>query len=255
MDAARRALVTGGASGFGLAIARQLLERDTRVALLDIDPGGLAAAVESDGRLVGLEGDVRSKSDVEAAVRAATRELGGLDTVVASAGVLHRATLAEASEADWNNTIDVNLKGAFLVSQAAAPALETSGRGRIVIVASDAGRVGYPFAHAYCASKFGVVGLAQSLAAELAGAQITVNCVCPSACPTTSMGQRMLDLHAAETGRSVRSVLDGLVAAHPVGRVASEADVAGAVAYLVSEEASFVTGTSLDVDGGLHLGR
>jgi meso-butanediol dehydrogenase/(S,S)-butanediol dehydrogenase/diacetyl reductase len=188
----RKALVTGGASGIGLAIARQLARAGAAVALLDLDDDKLAAAATEVGEgTVAVRADVRSPEQVRAAVEQATARLGGLDTLVVCAGVIHVKPLAEIAEADWDLTLDVNLKGAFLACQAAEPALRASGRGRIVTISSDAGHRGVPHLLAYCASKFGVVGLTEALAAELAPA-ITVNSVCPVGVPSTGMGRQLL---------------------------------------------------------------
>src|SRR5262245_20159300 len=136
----RKAFVTGGASGFGLGIARRLAESGARVVIADISADQLEEAARDDPRLMPLELDVTDGAAARAGVRWAETELGGLDTVVCCAGVIHVKPLAEVTEADWDLTLNVNLKGVFLVSQAAAPALATSGRGRIVAISSDAGR-------------------------------------------------------------------------------------------------------------------
>jgi NAD(P)-dependent dehydrogenase (short-subunit alcohol dehydrogenase family) len=140
------------------------------------------------------------------------------------------------------------------VAQAAAPALRASGQGRIVAIASDAGRRGYPWIQAYCASKFGLVGLCESLAVELASEKVTVNCVCPGACPTTGMGQGLTRWKVDLTGKSEEEILEAIAQSHPLGRYATEDDITRAVLYFLSEDASFLTGVALDVDGGEHLG-
>src|SRR5439155_661735 len=150
-----------------------------------------------------LQADVRSADAVRVAVARAAREFGGLDTLVNSAGVIHIKPLDEVTEPDWDLTVDVNLKGAFLTAQAAAPHLRESGRGRIVSIASDAGKRGFAWIQAYCASKFGLVGLTESLAVELAPDQVTVNCVCPVGCPTTEMGKGVLAWKVETRSRSV----------------------------------------------------
>jgi NAD(P)-dependent dehydrogenase (short-subunit alcohol dehydrogenase family) len=250
----RKALVTGGASGFGLAIARRLADAGAAVAITDIAEGKLAEATRLDPRLVPLACDVGNRHAVNDAVGRAIVRLGGLDTLICCAGVIHVKPLGEVSEAEWDATIDVNLKGVFLVSQAAAPALSASKRGRIVAIASDAGRRGYPLCHAYCASKFGVIGLCQSLAAELAGDRVTVNCVCPAGCPTTGMGKALTDWKMRLTGRSESEVLGAMANSFPLGRYVREDDVVAAVSYFVSEDAGFITGTAIDIDGGESLG-
>jgi len=249
----RTALVTGAASGIGLEVARALIGVGARVAMLDVDEAALkAAAAEFGDAACAVAVDVRSAGDVRAAVERATAELGGLDTVVICAGVIHVKPLAEVTEEDWDLTMDVNIKGAFLVCQAAAPTLTQSGRGRIVMISSDAGKRGVPWLHAYSASKFGVIGLAESLAAELAPA-VTVNCVCPVGVPATGMGQMLVAWKSQATGQPVAEVLSGIARSIPLARNATTTDVAEAVLFFVSESASFLTGVALDLDGGSRL--
>jgi NAD(P)-dependent dehydrogenase (short-subunit alcohol dehydrogenase family) len=185
-------------------------------------------------------------------VERATAEVGGLDTVVICAGVIHVKPLAEVTEEDWDHTMDVNIKGAFLVCQAVAPALTASGRGRIVMISSDAGKRGVPWLQAYSASKFGVVALTESLAAELAPA-VTVNCVCPVGVPTTGMGQMLVAWKSEASGQAAPEVLSEIATSIPMARNATTTDVAEAVLFFVSESSSFITGVALDVDGGSRL--
>jgi NAD(P)-dependent dehydrogenase (short-subunit alcohol dehydrogenase family) len=189
---------------------------------------------------------------VDEAIASTRVEFGGLDTLVACAGVIHVKQLGEVTEEDWDRTLDINLKGAFLCCQAAAPALTESARGRIVMISSDAGKRGASMLHAYSASKFGLIGLAESLAGELAPA-VTVNCVCPVGVPTTGMGQQLLDWKASHTDKAPDEVLAGIAGDLPMGRNTTEADVADAVLFLVSDAADFITGVALDVDGGASL--
>lgn len=249
----RRALVTGGAAGFGRLIAARLRAAGAGVALLDL-PGDRLDAAAGELGAHACPADVRDGASVRAAVEAATGALGGLDTVVHSAGVIHIKPLEDVTEADWDLTLDVNLRGAFLVSQAVAPALRASGRGRMVAIASDAGKRGFAWIQAYTASKFGLVGLVESLAVELAPDGVTVNCVCPVGCPTTSMGQQVLDWKVRTAGHTPDEIMASTARTNPLGRNATEADVADAVLFFLSDEAAFLTGVALDVDGGAHLG-
>jgi NAD(P)-dependent dehydrogenase (short-subunit alcohol dehydrogenase family) len=251
----RRALITGGASGFGLEIAARLQRSDARVAILDIDPDRLDTAAQSLGAdALFLQTDVRSPASVSTAVTKCVKAFGGLDTLVHSAGVVHIKPLDEVDESDWDLVLDVNLKGAFVSAQAAAPALRASGRGRIVAIGADTSRRGTARLQAYCASKFGLVGLTESLAAELAADNVTVNCVCPVGCPTTEMGKFVLRWKTETTGAEPNAIMDATARLNPLGRNATEEDVANAVLYFISNEASFLTGVALDVDGGAHLG-
>jgi meso-butanediol dehydrogenase/(S,S)-butanediol dehydrogenase/diacetyl reductase len=250
----RLALVTGGASGFGLATAKALADRGARVVIADVDDGRLQEAARVDPRLRPVAFDVTKGSDVSEGVRSAREVLGGLDTVILCAGVIQMKALADLTEDEWDLSLDVNLKGAFLVSQAAAPPLKESGRGRIVAIGSDAARRGYAWLEAYCASKFGLMGLCESLAVELAPFRVTVNCVLPASCPTSGMGQTLLRLKAEVTKRSEEEVLASIASSFPLGRYVEKSDVVNAILYFVSEEAGFLTGVSLDIDGGEHLG-
>lgn len=251
----RKALVTGGASGFGLEIARRLRDAGAGVAVLDVDQERIDAAVrELGGDALGVRADVRSPQAMQEAVERCVAAFGGLDTVVASAGVFHMGPLASIAEEEWDRVLDVNLKGAFTLAQAAMPHLQASGRGRMVLIGSDGGRRGYPLQLPYTASKFGLVGLTESLAAEFAGDGVTVNVVCPVGCPTTGMGQQVLERKIADGKRTADEVVRAAATTNPVGRNATEADVAASVLFLLSDEASFLTGVALDVDGGASLG-
>jgi meso-butanediol dehydrogenase/(S,S)-butanediol dehydrogenase/diacetyl reductase len=251
----RKALVTGGASGFGLEIARRLRGEGADVALLDLSADQLAVAQQEFGQgTIAVTADVRSADDVRRAVEEAAAAFGGLDTLVLSAGVIHIKPLEQVSEEDWDLTLDVNLKGAFLAAQAAAEHLRRSGRGRIVAISSDAGRRGFSWLQAYCASKFGLIGLVESLAVELAPEQVTVNCICPVGCPTTGMGQEVLNWKVRRAVATPEEIVAATARTNPLGRNATEADIAQAVMYFISDEAAFLTGVALDVDGGAHLG-
>jgi meso-butanediol dehydrogenase/(S,S)-butanediol dehydrogenase/diacetyl reductase len=251
----RKALITGGASGFGLAIAHRLRGTGADVAIVDVSTERLSRARKELGdATLALTADVRSSVALSEVVGKAAEAFGGLDTVVISAGVIHIKPLDEVSEADWDLTLDVNLKGAFLTAKAAANYLRASGRGRIVAISSDAGRRGFSWIQAYNASKFGLIGLMESLAVELAPNQVTVNCVCPVGCPSTGMGQEVLDWKIRRAGATAQEIMAATARTNPLGRNATEADIADAVMYFISDEAAFLTGVALDVDGGAHLG-
>ena len=251
----RRALITGGASGFGREIARALRVSGAKVAIVDVnaDQAREAADELGDGTL-GLGADVRSAAEVESAVGQAVEAFGGLDTLVISAGVFHMGELEGVSEEDWDRTLDVNLKGAFLASRAAMPELRKSERGRVVMISSDAGQRGFAALAPYTASKFGLNGLMESIAAEVAADNVTVNCLCPVGCPTTGMGQEVLAEKIRLTGDSPEEIMAKAALTNPLGRNVLETDVSDAVLFLVSEHASFITGVALDIDGGASLG-
>lgn len=251
----RKALITGGASGFGRAIAHGLHGVGAKVAVVDLneDQASEVAAELGDGA-VGIRADVRAAGDVKAAVARAAEAFGGLDTLVISAGVFHMGELGDVSEDEWDRVVDVNLKGAFLATQAAMPHLRASGRGRVVMISSDAGQRGFAELAPYTASKFGLNGLMESVAAEVAGDNVTVNALCPVGCPTTGMGQQVLEEKIRRTGDTPDEIMAKAALTNPLGRNVLESDVSDAVLFLVSEHASFLTGVALDVDGGASLG-
>jgi NAD(P)-dependent dehydrogenase (short-subunit alcohol dehydrogenase family) len=248
----RRVLITGGASGFGLAIAGALLAQGASVALGDVDEQRLAAATQSlnSERVLPLALDVTSVASIRGAVETCRQRFGGMDTLVNSAGVIRLAPLADITEHDWDWVLDVDLKGAFLCAQAAAPLLRQSGRGRIVNIGSDASKVGFPNLVPYCAAKFGLIGLTKALAGELATSQVTVNCVCPVGVASTGMGRDVLDWKMRSTGKPPADILAATAAAIPLGRNASTADVVNTVLFFLSDASAFLTGVALDVDGG-----
>ena len=250
----KRALITGGASGFGLGVAQALVDQGDSVVIGDNNAGRLKDATEALGggeRVVAAELDVTSVDSVRAAIAVCKSALGGLDVLVNSAGVITITPLDEISEQEWDLVVDVDLKGVFLCSQAAAPLLRRSGRGRIVNLGSDAAKLGIPKIASYVAAKHGVIGLTKSMAAELSPHKVTVNCVCPVGTPETGMGQDVLDMKVEITGASRVDIMATTAANVPLGRNCTTADVVNAVMFLLSDESEFITGSTIDVDGGL----
>jgi len=251
----RRALVTGGASGLGLGTARRLLEIGARVAVADL-PGQLERMRPEDrARFAPIAMDVTDERSVGAGVIAAADTLGGLDTIVNSAGVFQFRRLEEISTAEWDRIIGVNLRGTFLVMREAMPYLKASGRGRVVNIASDAGKTGFALLGAYCASKFAVVGLTQAIAVEVAPDGVRVNAVCPGTVAETGMGQVVIEQKIElGFGATPNEVVARGAASFPLRRVGTVADVADAVMFLISESSNWITGESLNVDGGSLAG-
>jgi NAD(P)-dependent dehydrogenase (short-subunit alcohol dehydrogenase family) len=176
--------------------------------------------------------------------------LGGLDTVN-SAGVFQFRRLEDIGTEEWDRIIDVNLKGTFLVMREAMPHLKASRRGRVVNISSDAGKRGFALLGAYCASKFGVVGLTQAVAAEVAGDGVRVNAVCPGTVAETGMGKQVAEEKLAlGWGSDVADVLRRGADSFPLKRVGTVADVVAAILFLVSESANWITGESINIDGG-----
>jgi NAD(P)-dependent dehydrogenase (short-subunit alcohol dehydrogenase family) len=248
----RVALITGAASGIGRAIAERFADVGARVAVADID----AAAADATAHAVGgvsLAVDVADEASVDAAVAACVAQLGRLDIAVANAGVLHLSRVVETDLGAWRRVLDVNLTGAFLTARAAARRLVAQGEGgRIILTSSLFGTRGGVENAAYSASKFGVVGLAECLAAELAPDGITVNAVCPGQVDT-SMMQAFFHDRGALRRVDPDVVRDETVARIPAGRMASAAEVADVFVFLASPMAGYVTGQSLVVDGGMTV--
>jgi NAD(P)-dependent dehydrogenase (short-subunit alcohol dehydrogenase family) len=265
------ALVTGcgRVRGIGRAIALTLAAAGADVAVTDAAPRGVRNAGEPGpagtdglaaladqikqlgGRAIALTGDVADAADVEAVVATAVAELGRIDILVNNAGAPHggdRAPSWLVPEPAYDEVMRVNAKGVFLMSGAVIRHLLHRGAaGRIVNIASVAGKVGYPERAVYCASKFAVVGLTQAMAQELAPRGITVNAVCPGAVATDR--NAATQHRAASTGDAA-----GVNASSsPVGRIGEPDDIARAVLYLVDPAASYVTGQSLVVDGGRYM--
>ncbi|MDT5002741.1 MAG: hypothetical protein QOK12_4846 [Mycobacterium sp.] len=251
-------VVTGAGSGIGRAIATTLAERDWRVVVTDID-GDAARAVAaalpaSDG--INHESavlNVSSAADAASVAYDVTDRIG-LDAWVSNAGISFMHRFLEAPIENYDQTMDVNLKGVFVCGQAAARAMVRSGTaGAIVNTASMAGKQGrVPFLADYVASKFGVVGLTQAMAYELGEHGITVNCVCPGYVETP-MQSRELEWEAQLRGITTDGVRAMMVDDTPLRRLEQPEDVARAVAFLLSADARFITGEALAVNGGAYM--
>ncbi|MGA8034144.1 MAG: SDR family NAD(P)-dependent oxidoreductase [Casimicrobiaceae bacterium] len=236
----RRAVVTGGAAGIGLAIADRLAVSGARVALWDRDQAALEMARNRLGeQTVVMEVDVADNDAVERAARAAEAALGGVDVLVCSAGVTGPNTTTWEYPVDaWRQVFDVNVHGLFYCNRAIVPIMRKTGYGRIVNIASVAGKEGNPNAPAYSASKAAVIGLTKSLGKELAKTDIRVNCVTPAAVRTAIFDQ-MTQQH-----------IDFMLSKIPMGRFGSVEEIAAMVCWLASEECSFSTGAVFDLSGG-----
>lgn len=242
----RVAVVTGAASGMGLATAQQLAARGDRVALLDLDGDGAEQAA-CDLRAAGSEAlghvvDVADRSSVDAALTAVRDELGPVEIMVTSAGIAPFETFTDITLESWNRVMAVNLTGTFHCLQAAIPDMVAGGWGRIVTISSSSAQQGAPRMAHYASSKGGVIALTRALAREYGPSGITVNTVPPSSVDTP-MSQR-----AQSDG--VLPENDFLAKRIPVGRVGRAEDVAAACVFLCSEEAGYITGQVIGVNGG-----
>jgi NAD(P)-dependent dehydrogenase (short-subunit alcohol dehydrogenase family) len=237
---ARRVLITGGASGIGAACVRRFQADDCRVAVLDRDEGLLAASTAE----AKVHGDVSDAGALTAAVDEAAAALGGLDVVVAAAGVAGRGTVADTDPAEWDRVLAINLRGVYLTARAAIPHLRSAGGGAIVNIASQLGIVAASGAAAYCASKGAVISLTRAMAIDHAPEGIRVNCVCPG--PTdTPLLEPYFAASADPAGE--RKAYEAM---QLHGRLVTAEEIAGAVAYLAAPGASSTTGAALVVDGG-----
>ncbi len=244
----RVAIVTGAASGIGRATAERLAAEGATVVAVDRDTDGLAdtvaGIVDADGRATARELDVSDPDACGALIDAARTDHGRLDVLANVAGVLRFAHATEHTRADWDQTLAVNLSGPWFLMQAALPHLEAT-RGNIVNVASAAGLVGQAYTSAYCASKGGLVLLTKALAVEYASRKVRVNCVCPGQVDTNLLAD-----FAFPEGADQR-LLDKLL---PLVRGAAPEEIATLIAYLASDEARYVTGAALPIDGGQTAG-
>lgn len=245
MLAGRKALITGASRGIGRAMAVQLAQEGADVALLATKADLLeAVAVELRGlgrKVVTLAVDLRDSDGVSAAVDKAKDELGGLDILINNAGVTADQLLLRQKEEDWVRVLDVNLTGAFRVTKAACRYLMKSKYGRVINITSVVGLTGNAGQASYASSKAGLIGFTKSLAQELASRGVTVNAIAPGFIDT--------DMTAALTPEQQAGVLKKI----PMGRMASPSDVANAAVFLASDRAAYITGTVLQVDGGLAM--
>lgn len=246
MGTTRVAVVTGGASGMGEATCHELGRRGHPVAVLDLD-GAAAQRVTEDLRAegvtaLGVAADVSDRGAVEEAFAKVRTELGPVHVLVTSAGLIDFAPFVDISLASWQKLIDVNLTGTFHCAQVAIPDMLAAGWGRIVMISSSSAQRGSPGMAHYAASKGALLSLTRSLAREYGSSGITVNNIPPSGIETPMQHQSQAAGHLPPNEQMAASI--------PLGRLGTGADIAAAVGFLCSEEAGFITGQTLGVNGG-----
>lgn len=245
----RVAVVTGGASGIGLGVARRFIADGHRVAIFDSNPETLtsaAAELEADGtKIVAVEVDVADRQSVDNGYARVRSELGPVELLVTSAGIESFTPVLDITAEGWDRIIAVNLTGTFTCVQAALPDMLAARWGRIVTISSSSAQSGAPNMAHYAASKGGVIGLTKALAVDLARSGITVNTIPPSLVDTP------MARHAEAAGDFPGVDVVGPMV--PLGRAGTPADIAGACSFLCSEDGSYITGQIIGVNGGMYI--
>jgi NAD(P)-dependent dehydrogenase (short-subunit alcohol dehydrogenase family) len=244
----RKAIITGAAAGIGFETARRFAAEGAQVVLSDIDGTAVdAAAGEIDGAIA-ITADVTDQGQIDRMVSGAIEAFGGLDIIVNNAGIPMLGTVETLGEADWDREIDVNLKSIYRTGRAVWPHFKSQGGGVILNTASIAGLLGSPGQASYGAAKAGVINLTRCMAIDGAAIPIRVNCICPGFIETPMV---LAYLEGQDDPAASRAQVDAM---HPLGGIGRPADIANGFVYLASDEASWVTGTALTIDGGLTAG-
>lgn len=253
------AIVTGGARGIGRGIAYELAKEGVRVAIADLpataaDREETVAGIKRQGSdAIGIDVDVREWAQVQAMAQRVIDHFGQIDILVNNAGVIKIGPVVAFAEEDWDLIMDVNLKGVFLCSKAVAGHMAQRRSGRIVNLSSIAGKRGRPFASAYATSKWGVIGFTQSLAHELAPANVNVNAICPGEVATYMWNDVLIPAIAAAGGTSKEEAWEGMLKRDvPLGREQTPQDMGQAVVFLC--KADNITGIAMSVSGGTEMG-
>ena len=244
------ALITGGSSGIGMSIAERFLKEGAKIAVSGRSKERCDTAQKQLKSIVAdavytVTGDVSKWDDAQKMVERTVKRFGRIDILINNAGIYLEKRIEDTTEVEWDQVININLKGVFLCSKAVYPHFKNQGGGTIVNMSSDSGVSGNPCEAAYCASKGGVTNLTRAMALDYAKENIRVNAICPAVI-NTPMLQKEVDMQ--EDKEAYLKEIDKL---HPIGRVGRPEEVAFAVLMVASDEASFITGANIPVDGGL----
>ena len=245
------AIVTGGAKGIGLASAECMVRQGADVLIVDVNVEALEVArdhlKEYAGQIDAMCADIARVTDTEQAVQSAVKRFGAVDILVNNAGIQTFGDPMTTTEEIWDRTMDVNLKGHWLMSRAAIPEMLKRGKGAIVNISSVQGLASQRNVVAYATSKHAMIGLTRSMAVDLASSQIRVNCVCPGTVNTPMIHSIV---ERDNNPERLKNILNKM---HPIGRIAEPAEIGEVVAFLASYRASFMTGSVITVDGGLTV--
>lgn len=251
----RKAVVTGAAQGIGQALAERLASEGADVVILDINKDAAektaAAIAQASGRKVTAAGvDVTDEDSVSRAMDEAAKSLGGLDLLVNNAGVLKSHYITEFPKKDWDFVLNVNLTGAFLCVKHAARHMIEGKKGSMVVISSRSGKRGGLWNHAYCASKYGVIGLIQCVALDLAPLGIRINAICPGNALDTPLWKDLAVQYAKKYDETPEQVLERYRKRVPLGRGCDVKDIANLMSFLASDESSYMTGQAINLTGG-----
>ena len=253
----RMAIVTGGGAGIGRSVCVNMVKEGAKVVVADINQETAQETADTltkeGGDAMAFQMDVTQKSAVQTMAAEALKAYGKIDILVNNAGTDIKGAITELTERTWDTLMDINLKGVFLCTQAVSHSMIERRYGRIVNISSMAGKTGEPLTSPYCATKFGVIGFTQSIALELGKHNVTVNAVCPGPVDTDLIRQSVAQ-SAKIKGMAPEDFLqEFFINPTPLGRIAQPVDIARAVIFLASDDAEFITGSTLNVSGGREM--